>query len=372
MNTPPVSLPSRRSFLASLALGAAGLALGRREAAADDPATPTVPGGQLGVALVGLGGYATNQLAPALAQSKHCRLAGIVTGTPEKAARWQREHQLPDRSVYDYATMDRLAENPDIDVVYVVTPPGLHAEHTIRAAKAGKHVICEKPMAVSLRECDAMLAACRAAGVHLAIGYRLQFEPHWREVQRLARDRVFGEFRTMSGGFGFHHRGGGWRLDKRLAGGGPLMDVGIYVVQAVCMAGNGAPVAVTASEPPKNRPDVFREVEETIDFRLEFANGAQAEGTASYELGLNRFRAEAANGFFEMEPAFSYSGLVGRTSRGPLPPSTAHQQAAQLDAIAMAIRAGEPSVASGEMGRRDLGIITAIYEAARTGRRVSI
>ncbi|HLP07437.1 MAG TPA: Gfo/Idh/MocA family oxidoreductase, partial [Opitutaceae bacterium] len=245
-------------------------------------------------------------------------------------------------------------------------------EQTIRAARAGKHVICEKPMAVSVAECDAMISACRAAGVHLSIGYRLQYEPTWRELKRLAREKDFGEFRMMNGGFGFRYRGGGWRIDKKLGGGGPLMDVGIYVVQAACMAGNGAPVAVTASEPPKRRPEVFREVEETIDFRLEFANGAICEGTASYEVSSNRFRAESTKGFFEIEPAFSYSGLAGRTSRGALPASSAHQQAAQIDGIAEAIRAKQASLAPGEMGRRDMQIITAIYEVARTGHRVAI
>ncbi len=370
MTTSSVPLPGRRSFLAQLALGAAGLALGRHAFAAAAPVE--APARKLGVALVGLGSYATNQLAPALERSRHCRLAGVVTGTPEKAERWRREHRLPPENIYDYATMDRLAENPAIDIVYVVTPPGLHAEHTIRAARAGKHVICEKPMAVSVAECDAMIAACRAAGVHLSLGYRLQYEPAWQEVKRLARTEEFGAFGTMSGGFGFRHRGGGWRLDKKIGGGGPLMDVGIYVIQAACMAAAGAPVAVTAVEPPKRRPEVFREVEETLDFTLEFANGATCAGTTSYETGSNRFRAEAPAGFVELEPAYSYSGLVGRTGRGPLPRSDAHQQAAQIDGIAEAIRAGVPSLSPAEMGRRDLQIITALYEAARTGRRVRL
>ncbi|MBK8475764.1 MAG: Gfo/Idh/MocA family oxidoreductase [Opitutaceae bacterium] len=369
MNIPPVSPSSRRSFLRHLALGTAGLALGGR-AFATGPAAPVAPGRKLGVALVGLGSYATHQLAPALLESKYCRLAGIVTGTPEKAARWTRDYALPDHCVYDYGTMDRLADNPAIDIVYVVTPPGLHAEHTIRAAKAGKHVICEKPMAVSVAECEAMIGACRAAGVHLSIGYRLQYHPMWQELKRLAREKEYGEFKTMGGGFGFHHRGGGWRLEMKLAGGGPLMDLGIYVIQAACMAGGGAPIAVTASEPPKNRPAVFKEVEETINFTLEFANGATCEGMCSYETGANHFRAEAPQGAFAIEPAFSYNGLVGRTSAGLLPSSTAHQQAAQIDGIAEAILAGTPSLVPGEMGRRDMQIVTAIYEASRTGRRV--
>lgn len=371
MKTPPVSPSTRRSFLRHLALGTAGLALGGR-ALASGLAAAGAPGRKLGVALVGLGSYATHQLAPALLESKYCRLAGIVTGTPEKAARWARDYALPDDCVYDYGTMDRLAANPAIDIVYVVTPPGLHAEHTIRAAQAGKHVICEKPMAVSVAECDAMIAACRKAGVHLSLGYRLQYHPMWQELQRLVRVQEFGAFKTMSGGFGFRLRGGGWRLERKLAGGGALMDVGIYVVQAACMAGGGAPLAVTASEPPKVRPDVFKEVDETMDFTLEFAHGATCAGTTSYEISSNRFRAVAPEGSFEVEPAYSYNGLVGRTSKGPLPSSAAHQQAAQIDGIAEAILAGTPSLVPGEMGRRDMQIITALYEASRNGQRVSL
>ncbi len=364
---------SRRSFLRHLALGSAGLAIGSRALLAATTGSAASGPRKLGVALVGLGNYATNQLAPALERSKHCRLAAVVTGTPDKAKRWAEKHRLPDNCVYDYGTMDGLANNPEVDVVYVVTPPGLHAEQTIRAAKAGKHVICEKPMAVSVEECDRMIAACRDAKVHLSIGYRLHYHPMWQELKRLAREKDFGPFMRMSGGFGFHHPGRGWRVDKALAGGGPLMDVGIYVVQGACMAAaDVAPVAVTASEPRKRRPQVFREVEETLNFTLEWENGARCEGTTSYEESSNRLRAEAEKGFFEIEPAYSYNGLVARTSRGPLPPSSAHQQAAQIDGMAEAILAGKASITPGEMGRRDMAIVEAIYEAARTGKRTSV
>lgn len=370
----PQSQNPRRTFLRQLALGSAGLALGSRIVHA--AGSGAAPGGRkLGVALVGLGSYATHQLAPALEQSRYCRLAAVVTGSRDKAQRWADKYRLPKTSLYDYATMDRLADNADVDVVYVVTPPGLHADQTIRAARAGKHVICEKPMAVSVAECDAMIAACREAKVHLSIGYRLHYHPMWQELMRLAHDEDFGPFLKMSGGFGFHHSGRGWRVeDRKLAGGGPLMDVGIYVIQGACMAkGDAAPVAVTAKEIPKKRPEVFREVEEGLNFTLEWADGAVCEATTSYETNSNRFRAEAAQGFFEMEPAYTYSGLVGRTSRGKLPPSDAHQQAAQIDGIAEAILAGTPSAAPGEMGRRDMTIVEAVYASAqRGGARVAV
>src|SRR5688572_7613309 len=117
--------------------------------------------GKLGIALVGLGSYATGQLAPALQQTKDCYLAGIVTGTPAKAEKWKSQYNLADKNIYNYQNFDRIKDNPDIDVIYVVLPNSMHAEYVIRAAKAGKHVICEKPMAVTVEDCDEMIAACK-------------------------------------------------------------------------------------------------------------------------------------------------------------------------------------------------------------------
>jgi glucose-fructose oxidoreductase len=361
---------SRREFLEHCTLGTAALlALGSPAAAAE-----AAPPRRLGVALVGLGGYSTGQLGPALRETPHCRLAGVVTGSPEKGRRWAREYGFPEKNVYGYDRMPRLADNPEIDIVYVVTPNGLHAHHAITAARAGKHVICEKPMANTVADCDAILAACAAAKVRLSIGYRLHFDPYHEELRRLARTREFGPFLKMSGGFGFHLGSSPWRATKSLAGGGPLMDLGIYVIQEACMAAGAAPVAVTAKERPKHRPEFFRDVEESLDWTLEFADGARCESHASYHDGRNDFRAEAAGGWFEAKPAFSYSGLAGATSRGPLrfePP--VNQQARQMEDFAQCILTGRTTPVPGELGRRDLVIIEAIYaSAAANGKRIAI
>src|SRR5947208_10811170 len=174
---------------------------------------------KLGFALGGLGSLSTNQIAPALQKTKHCRLAGIVTGTPAKAVKWKAQYGIPDKNIYDYSTMHRMADNPDIDVVYVVTPNALHAEHTIAAAKAGKHVLCEKPMEVSSEKCQAMITAVKAAGRQLAIGYRCRFEPHHREMMRVASERELGDVRIIESGFGFQIGDPTqWRLKHALAG----------------------------------------------------------------------------------------------------------------------------------------------------------
>jgi glucose-fructose oxidoreductase len=360
---------SRRDFLRHSTVGTAALlTLGSRSLGAESA------GRKLGVALVGLGQYSTGQLGPALRETQHCRLAGVVTGSPAKGAQWARDYGFPEKNVYGYDTMSRIADNPDIEIVYVVTPPGLHAEHAIAAAKTGKHVICEKPMANTVAECDAIIAACKTAKVRLSIGYRLHFDPYHEELRRLVRTGEFGPFMKMNGGFAFRMGQLQWRAEKKLAGGGPLMDLGVYVIQEACMAGGAAPIAATARELPKKRPEFFRDVEETLEWTLEFANGARSDGFTSYNDGRNDFRAEAAGGWFEVKPAFSYRGLGGATSKGPLnfnPPI--NQQARQMDDFAQCILTGRATPVPGEMGRRDMCIVTAIYESAATGgKRVEI
>jgi glucose-fructose oxidoreductase len=359
---------SRREFLRLLSLGTAAVGLRAR-------ARSWAGSGErkLGVALLGLGRYSTNQLGPALRETQACRLAGVVTGSPEKAAKWAQEYGLPAEGLYSYESFDRIAANRDIDIVYVVTPPALHPEFTVRASRAGKHVICEKPMATSVADCDAMIAACRKAKVALSIGYRLHFDPYHQELMRLGRGKDFGRFTRMTGDRGFVMKARAWRVDQKLAGGGPMMDLGIYIVQGACMAAGAAPVAVTAHEEPKTNPELFAEVEERIRFTLEFPHGATCEAVTSFSHVSDRFRAEAPRGWFELqEHAFTYRGIKAATSRGPLEYPPINQQAAHMDDFADCIRRGRKTRVPGEMGRRDIRIITAVYEAARTGKRVKV
>ncbi|HEX2845109.1 MAG TPA: Gfo/Idh/MocA family oxidoreductase [Chitinophagaceae bacterium] len=209
--------------------------------------------GKLGIALVGLGKYSGGQLAPALQKTEHCFLAGIVTGTPEKAMDWKSKYNIPDGNIYNYENFASIKDNPAIDIIYVVLPNALHAEYVIKAAEAGKHVICEKPMAINVEDCDRMIEACKKAGVMLSIGYRLHFEPHTREMIRLSEEKVFGNVKRIIAKDGMSQVEG-WRLDKTLAGGGPLMDVGIYCVQGACYTSGMEPIAVRAKEGEKTKP----------------------------------------------------------------------------------------------------------------------
>lgn len=326
---------------------------------------------KLGIALVGLGKYAGGQLAPALQETKHCYLAGIVTGTPEKAEEWKKKYDIPDKNIYNYQTFDSIKDNPDIDIVYVVLPNSMHKEYVIRAAKAGKHVICEKPMAITVEDCDEMIAACKEANRMLSIGYRLHFEPHNKEMMRLGKEKVYGNIKKITADNGMAGTEG-WRLDKKMAGGGPLMDVGIYCVQGACYTKNMEPVAVTAKEGPKTKPDVFKTIEESLTWEMEFPDGTIAACKSSYAEEMNLLHADADKGWFELSPAYEYEGIKGKTIDGKMDFPEVTQQALQMDDFALAVSSNRPTPVPGEMGRRDVKILQAIYKAMETGQKVTI
>ncbi|MCC3160792.1 Gfo/Idh/MocA family oxidoreductase [Hymenobacter sp. 15J16-1T3B] len=384
--THPLTSASRRDFIRTAALGLGATLVG--SSALGSPLewlTETAPGfgpasrealrqgRKLGVALVGLGKYSSGQLAPALQQTKLCRLAGIVTGTPAKARQWQQQYGLSAKSCYDYQTFDRLADNPDIDIVYIVLPNALHAEYAVRAAQAGKHVICEKPMATTVADAQRMIAASQKAGKKLSIGYRLHFEPHHREVMRLGQEQVLGPVRRLAADNGFRFTNDTpWRVNRQLSGGGPLMDMGIYCLQGALYTKGQVPVSVTAKFAPKPAGDLFREVEAGVDWQLQFGDGAVADCRTSYAENMqSRLRAEATKGWLELQPAFGYGGIEGRTSQGPLTLRNVNQQAAQLDDFADCVLNNRPTRVPGEMGLRDVQLLLAIYRAAETGQQVS-
>lgn len=366
-----MSETSRREFLRQLSLTAAALAAEKLRA---QNAAENKSNRRLGVALLGLGRYSTNELGPALRQTKRCYLAGVITGHPEKGEKWAADYSLSKKSIYNYGNLERIADNPEIDIVYVVTPPALHPDFAIRVAKAGKHVISEKPMATSVADCDRMIAACKTAKVKLAIGYRLHYDLYHKELMRLAREQDFGPFMKMTGDRGFVFGERAWRIDKKLAGGGPMMDLGIYIVHGACMAANGAaPVSVTAHEEPKTKPELFNDVEETIRWTMDFAGGAKLDAVTSFNHSADQFRAEGTKGWIDFKQhAFTYRGIVCETSGGPLNYPAINQQAAHMDDFADCILTGRDTPVPGELGRRDIQIITAIYEAARTGKPVRV
>lgn len=327
----------------------------------------------LGVALLGLGGYSERQLAPALRLTTHCGLRGIVTGSPGKVERWQEEYSIVDSNVYDYDSLPRIADNPDIDVVYVVAPTALHAKYAILAAEAGKHVWCEKPMAMNVEECEAIIAACRANRVSLAIGYRMQHEPNTQTIMRWAHEKPYGAIRHVRAVAGSRSEGDtGWRM-RRDMGGGALYDMGVYGINAIRYASGVEPLRVMRARQWADRPELYREVDENTEFELELSSGATAFGKASRAHQENVLRVEAERGWYQLEPMQVYSGVRGSTSDGKaLDQEVDKQQARQMDDDALAILDGRSPRVPGEEGQRDVQIIQAIIQSAQTGSAVTL
>lgn len=368
---------SRRSFLQNLGVG-----LGTTAAAFAVPSVMAIPEGKpqkdekkLGVALLGLGSYAKNQLAVGLENAKNCYLAGIVTGTPAKAEEWTKKYNIPAKNVYNYQNFDEIVNNKDIDIVYVVTPNSLHREFVVRAAKAGKHVMCEKPMATSVEDCKVMIKACQDAGVQLGIGYRLHFEPFTQEVMRIGQKKVFGDVRFIQTNFGFTIGDPTqWRLKRAMSGGGPLMDVGIYCVQASRYVLGEEPLWVTAQYGETIDKVKFKDVEETVSWQMQFPSGAMVNGFSSYRSNIEQLYVSAEKGFVQLSPAYAYGPLKGKTHEGDLKLPIVHHQTVMLEEICKEFLETKkfPKHIDGEEGMRDMKILMAIYEAAQTGKRISL
>jgi len=363
---------NRRTVLQGIGAGLAGSAL-------IDPAqAQNGPKRKLGYAVVGLGSYATRQIMPQFKNCEYARLVALVSGTPEKLERYGAEYNVPKTHRYSYADYDKIRNNPDIDVVYVVLPNSMHAEYSIRASRAGKHVMCEKPMAVSVAECQAMIAAARTANRKLMIGYRCHFEPHNLRSVELVKTGFVGRPTLITPEHGFFAQPGQWRLDRPMSGGGSLMDIGIYSLNAARYLAGEEPVELVATEYTDRTDPRFRNVEDRIDFQLKFPSGVIANCVSSYSSGHNAFRVTGTKGWVGMEPATSYEGhklftrTGGDTEQVSVPTPRKNQFVAQLDHLPESVLTGIRLRASGEEGLRDMRLIEAIYRSARERRAVSL
>jgi len=360
---------------AMIGIGAAGLT-----AAACGSAQVPPSGRKLGYAIVGLGSYATRQIMPQFENCRYSRLTALVSGTPAKLEQYGDEYKIPVRSRYNYASFESIRDNPDVDIVYVILPNSMHAEYTVRAARAGKHVMCEKPMAISSAECQTMIDACRQANRKLMIGYRSTFQPHNIEAVRLARARTFGKPGLVESEHGFPIGDPTqWRLKRALSGGGSLMDIGIYSVQALRYMAGEEPVSVSATEFTDKSDIRFREVEDRIAFNFLFPSGLIGQGFSSYSSGHNHVRLTGDKGWVDLDPATSYGGQemrvrAGGNERKVNPPSgpAANQFAAQLDHLSQCVLTNRAPVVAGEEGLRDLRIMEAIYRSMREGRAIRL
>ncbi|QCZ92219.1 Gfo/Idh/MocA family protein [Salinimonas iocasae] len=361
-----MTILDRRQFIK---LTASGLLV----AAAPAWSLPT-PQKKLGVALLGLGNYSTNLLAPALQDTQYCELRGIITGSPEKIPRWQKKYGIKDAIVYSYDSMNNIANNDDIDIIYVVTPTGTHKRFSVQAANTGKHVWCEKPMAMDEQECQEIIDACDKNGVKLAIGYRMQHEPNTRTFGDYRDSLPYGPITGLSSYAGYAGNGrpaDNWRMQKEM-GGGALYDMGVYAINGARFMTGKEPLSVTGRH-EKSHPDIFREVDETTFFTMDFGEGVTADCGTSVVKGFNHLKTQCENGWYELKPMQRYSGVTGKTSDGKrLAPIDKMQQTLQMDNDAQAILGTGPALVTGAEGLADIKLVNAIFKAADTGKSVPV
>lgn len=348
-----------------------------------DHPQPKPQPGSVGFAVVGLGGYGLGKAMPALARAGRCHVAAVVSGNPDKAARAASAYGLPDDAIYGYDNFDRIASDERIEAVYIVLPSGLHADWTEKAFAAGKHVLCEKPMALSSAECQRMIAASEKANKKLMIGYRCHFEPYNLEAMRLMRGGAVGTIQKIETfqqyRLGPTNTAEDWRVVRSLAGGGPLEDYGIYGLQSALYLSGEMPVQIQAvTEQPPNDPR-FTEIFSTVSTQLQFPSGAKAYLRTSYDTRPSRNSAEVIgdSGSLLMEPATNYSGnQMTLTSNDSIqrmnPGDSSVQFHRQCDHFADAIRDGVEIRTPGEMGMRDVRLMEAIYASAASGEAVQI
>ncbi len=356
---------NRRTFVqnSSLALGALSLR---------SPTVYAYSEKKLGVCLVGLGSY-SERLARALEVTDHCYLAGIVTGSPAKVPIWQRKYDIPDVNVYDYSNLHLVANNSDIDVVYIVVPTGLHSLYARVAANAGKHVWCEKPMAMTVTECEAIMETCQKNNVKLSIGYRMHHEPNTQQLIRWSGTAKYGEVRSLSASIGYDmvpdpaH----WRMSSIL-GGGYLFDLGVYSVNAIRYAAQEEPTSVFARHTTV-RKELFTDIPEVTEFTLYFDSGLEAKGRSSARENVHELDFYGSEGWMKLDPFSKYDGIAGTTSDGHVfKDQISNQQAVQMDNDALAILNDERVLVPGAEGLRDIRILEAINESARTNQEVKV
>jgi predicted dehydrogenase len=329
-----------------------------------------------GWAVVGLGQLALEEVMPAFRECQLSRPVALVSGHPEKARKVADAYGLEPQNIYGYDNFDRLADNPAVDVVYIILPNSMHADYTTRALKAGKHVLCEKPMAVTVSECEQMIAAAQQANRKLMIAYRLHYEPFNRKVMELCTEKALGSVKIFSSSNCQNVTAPNIRLSATL-GGGPVGDIGIYSINAARYCTGEEPVEVTAvAHQPKDDPR-FREVPESVAFTLRFPSGVLAQCDCSFGTAPSRrYSVHCDEGFIDMDPAFDYRGLRLSVTQGEeraeLLIGQVNHFAAEMDHFSDCVLNGKDPRTPGEEGLADMRVIAAIEEAARTGRAVRV
>lgn len=331
---------------------------------------------KIGWCIVALGRISMNHFMPGMRQSRAGRIVALVSGHRPKAERQAAMYGVPESAIYNYENYDRIADNKEIEAVYIALPNGMHAEYTIRAARAGKHVLCEKPMATSVADSQAMIHACRAAGTKLMIAYRCQYEPVNLKAISLIRSGAIGQMQTIESANGFNIGRGEWRLNRKLAGGGPLLDVGIYSLNASRYLTGEEPEDIRANTSVIDHDGRFTQVEENVGWTMKFPSGILASCNTTYGGDMNGFyRVHGSNGMIELSPAFGYEGIHMRAQIWgqplidmPSPQYGYEQFTVEADYFADCIRNNREPKSDGEEGVRDMRYMQEIYKSAGLNR----
>lgn len=350
-------------------------------APADEPSMPSEK--KLGWAIVGLGKFATQQLIPSFSECKRSKLVALVSGDRGKAERIAQQYGVNPKNIYNYQNYDTIRNNPEVDVIYIVLPNGMHAEYTIRGAQAGKHIMCEKPMANTVKDCQAMIDACRKANKKLMIAYRAQYEPYNLAAIAIARgtQKELGKLKAIVADHGRildpKDPADQWRMDKELAGGGSLPDIGIYSLNAARYITGEEPVEITAMMYSTPGDPRFREVEENVNFMLRFPSGVIANCTSSYGYSdVKRYQVFGADGTLELDPATDYYRHRLYVERDKVREERnieeKNQFALEIDHLSECVMQNKQPKTPGEEGLQDVKLIQTIYEAARTGRTIKL
>ena len=371
---------TRRGFITRVGQGlvAANLAGSLLKNASAQLTVPDPPGKKLGWAIVGLGSLSIHQILPAFAKCEKSKVVAFVSGHPDKANKLALRYGVSPKNIYNYQNYDSIKDNPDVDIIYIVLPNGMHAEYTVRGFQAGKHVLCEKPMANTAAECQQMIDAAQRANRKLMIAYRCRYEPYNREAIRIAQSKELGPTQMIIADTGFNIGDPNqWRLNRKLAGGGSLMDIGIYALNASRYLSGEEPTEVNAMTYTSPGDPRFKEVEEHINFQLRFPSGLLANCTSSYGyFPQSHYRVLGTEGRIEMDPATWYTGLRMRLSRRNTIeerefPEVDHF-ASEMDHMSDCVMQNKEPLTPGEEGLRDLRIVMKIYEAAQGRQTIKL
>lgn len=338
-----------------------------------------MPREQVGYAVVGLGSISQGAVLPAFAHSKKARLVAVVSGDKEKArataAKFKSGH------AYTYGDFSACLRNPEVDAVYIATPPGEHEKYAVAAAKAGKHVLCEKPLAASVQQARNMVDACRRNHVQFMTAYRKYFEPSSVLLKKMITRGDLGRIDIIHTLFAelrpFGDNSPAWLFSKKLCGGGPLTDLGVYCVNTCRWLVDEDPAAAEAVSWVRDRRR-YKEVEEGVAFRLDFPSGLLLQGTAAYSAAFASFvHVHGDKGWAALSPAFAFEEerrLTGKIGGKWFEKKfkAIDEFVLELDYFATCIHEGRKPEPDGVQGLRDIIIIDAIYQAAKKRSAVRI